>query len=92
MNSILPGVSTSTGTDLLPKKTCVITIAAMNNYGFVSALHDSTMKNSPNVDCFVWFMGDLSNPRDEAAKKGFEEIRNDIKKKNKFQLVTIQTM
>eukprot|EP00557_Chaetoceros_sp_GSL56_P003305 CAMPEP_0176500960 /NCGR_PEP_ID=MMETSP0200_2-20121128/13878_1 /TAXON_ID=947934 /ORGANISM="Chaetoceros sp., Strain GSL56" /LENGTH=1002 /DNA_ID=CAMNT_0017899759 /DNA_START=162 /DNA_END=3170 /DNA_ORIENTATION=- len=41
------------------KKTCVFTISAFNNFGFVWSLYDSIMENSPGrIDCFIWFVGD----------------------------------
>ena len=44
---------TEIGDDDTKMKTCVITISAMNNFGFVLQLYDSVMSNSPGIDCFV---------------------------------------
>ncbi len=77
---------------LLPEKTCVITISAMNNFGFVSNLYESTMTNSPSIDCFLWFMGDSSEPSEDVGTVGFLEIKNRIDSKKNFQLITMDQM
>lgn len=76
----------------IPEKTCVITIAAMNKFGFVSNLYDSTMTNSPSIDCFVWFMGDSADPIDSFRISRLKEIKQAIKTKKNFQLITMKQM
>eukprot|EP00978_Attheya_sp_CCMP212_P006830 scaffold15932_cov95-Attheya_sp.AAC.4 len=47
------------------------------------------MKNSPGIDCFIWFMGDASEPSDLEAAHSLTDIRNLIKEKDNFDLVTM---
>ena len=77
------------------QKTCVITISAMNNFGFVWSLYDSIVQNNPDIDCIAWFVGDASEPQeqyDESAKDGFEEIKKAVGKLDKLTMVTMKEM
>ena len=77
----------------LPAKTCVITISAMNNFGFVWNLHDSIMAHNPkNIDCFLWFIGDSSEPKDDIGKDRFEDIKNVTSTLDTFTIVTMEQM
>ena len=78
----------------MPKQatTCVLTISALNDFGFVLTLHESIVMNSPSIDCFVWFVGDMSDPVDELAVKGLQDIQKVLKKKKNFEMVFISDM
>eukprot|EP00586_Coscinodiscus_wailesii_P007771 CAMPEP_0172521998 /NCGR_PEP_ID=MMETSP1066-20121228/292886_1 /TAXON_ID=671091 /ORGANISM="Coscinodiscus wailesii, Strain CCMP2513" /LENGTH=753 /DNA_ID=CAMNT_0013304963 /DNA_START=140 /DNA_END=2401 /DNA_ORIENTATION=- len=76
-------------------KSCVITISALNNFGFVWSLYDSVVLNSPSIDCFVWFVGDASEGSlNSEFGDGMKSIRKIIEEKplNKFTLVTMAEM
>lgn len=76
-------------------KTCIITISAMNNFGFVWNLYDSVLENNPGIDCFAWFVGDAPEPQEqhgEAVGKGLEEIKEAVGKLPKFKMVTMNEM
>eukprot|EP00529_Nitzschia_sp_RCC80_P004518 CAMPEP_0113498980 /NCGR_PEP_ID=MMETSP0014_2-20120614/31491_1 /TAXON_ID=2857 /ORGANISM="Nitzschia sp." /LENGTH=912 /DNA_ID=CAMNT_0000393099 /DNA_START=472 /DNA_END=3210 /DNA_ORIENTATION=- /assembly_acc=CAM_ASM_000159 len=71
------------------KDTCVITISAWNNFGFVWNLYDSIVENSPSIECFVWFVGDISvHPDKEATDK----IRRIMTIADQFTVVTMADM
>jgi len=70
-------------------KSCVMTISALNNFGFVWNIYDSIVQHSPSVDCFVWFVGDASIPPDENTAKGWEEIRALISAWDNFEIVSM---
>jgi glycosyltransferase involved in cell wall biosynthesis len=71
------------------KDTCVMTISAWNNFGFVWNLYDSIVENSPSIGCFVWFVGDISVHQDkEAAQK----IRRIMTIADRFTVVTMAEM
>ncbi|KAL3916255.1 MAG: hypothetical protein SGILL_005258 [Bacillariaceae sp.] len=68
------------------KDTCVMTISAWNNFGFVWNLYDSIIENSPSIGCFVWVVGDISvHPDKEAAQK----IRRIMTIADRFTVVTM---
>ncbi|KAL3936338.1 MAG: hypothetical protein SGARI_002600, partial [Bacillariaceae sp.] len=71
------------------KDTCVMTISAWNNFGFVWNLYDSIIENSPSIGCFIWFVGDISvHPDKEAAQK----IRHIKSVSDRFTVVTMADM
>jgi glycosyltransferase involved in cell wall biosynthesis len=76
----------------LPKKTCVITTSAANKFGVVMTLYDSVMENSPSIDCFIWFMADISEPTAKVSVQGYKEIKNVAQGKDKFSMVTMREM
>ena len=69
--------------------TCVMTISAWNNFGFVWNLYDSIVENSPTIGCFVWFVGDNSVHPDE---KYMDEIKRIKDISSKFSVVTMIDM
>lgn len=69
--------------------TCVMTISAWNNFGFVWNLYDSIVENSPTIGCFVWFVGDNSDFPDE---KYMDEIKRIKDIASKFSVVTMNDM
>jgi glycosyltransferase involved in cell wall biosynthesis len=72
------------------KDTCVITISAWNNFGFVWNLYDSITANSPSIGCFVWFVGDISVHPD---KKAMHKIRRIMAiSRDRFTVVTMADM
>jgi len=80
--------------EIFPKspETCVITISALNNFGFVVNLYDSVMDNSPEIECFIWYLGDISEPTSAEGRKGMADISKEIDMKPKFKLVTMKEM
>jgi len=70
-------------------ETCVITISALNNFGFVWTLYDSVMQNNPGINCFIWFVGDFENPRDKENTNGWQNVRDKVKELEHFTLVTM---
>ncbi|KAG7359074.1 glycosyl transferase family protein [Nitzschia inconspicua] len=71
------------------KETCVMTISAWNNFGFVWNLYDSITENSPSIGCFVWFVGDISSHPDKEAMK---KIRRIMTIADRFTVVTMADM
>lgn len=69
--------------------TCVMTISAWNNFGFVWNLYDSIVENSPSVGCFVWFVGDISVHPD---KEAMQKIRRIMTIADRFTVVTMADM
>ena len=86
------GTSAQKGILYKTSKTCVITIAPMNDFGSVWNLYDSIVKSSPSIPCFIWFMSDDANTNNTLVQSGRKEIREIIDNKDrfsKFQLVTL---
>ena len=71
-------------------ESCVITVSAWNRFGFVATLYDSIVQNSPTVDCFVWFVSDVSVHPDKDAATKIDEIRNIVN--DRFKIVTVGDM
>ena len=71
------------------KDTCVITISAWNNFGFVWNLYDSIVENSPSINCFVWFVGDVSVHPDKEAMNQTHRIMTIAEQ---FTIVTMKDM
>lgn len=71
------------------KDTCVMTISAWNNFGFVWNLYDSIVENSPSIGCFVWFVGDISVHPD---KEAMQKIRRIMTIADRFTVVTMADM
>eukprot|EP00977_Amphora_coffeiformis_P016822 scaffold5323_cov173-Amphora_coffeaeformis.AAC.8 len=62
----LAGRITSSGNS----DTCIITVSAWNNFGYVWNLYDSIQDNSPSIGCFVWFVADATvHPKRTAMRK-----------------------
>ena len=69
--------------------TCVMTISAWNNFGFVWNLYDSIVENSPTIGCFVWFVGDISVHPDKESMTKIKRIKTIS---SKFTVVTMVDM
>ena len=74
------------------RKTCVFTISALNNFGFVLDLYDSVMTNSPSIDCFIFFLGDDPEPQGSKAKKGMAEIKEEISLHENLSMVLLSDL
>ena len=67
---------------------CVITISAWNNFGFVGALYDSIVDNSPKSSrCFAWFVSDAPVSTHAKAQEMIDKIKNRVGKQ--FTIVTV---
>jgi hypothetical protein len=53
-----PTIPSSSG-KYIQTDTCIITISAWNNFGFVQAFFSAVMKSNPNITCRVWFVADV---------------------------------
>lgn len=89
-NGLVAGLGPTGPTDMSvgSTDTCVITISAWNNFGFVWNLYDSIVQNSPSIGCFVWFVGDISNHPDKAM----DVIRRINTIAAQFTVVTMEDM
>lgn len=43
-------------------KTCIFTISAWNNFGFVQALFSSAISSNPRIKCRIWVVADRPSP------------------------------
>ena len=77
------------GSRLPPRKigTCIFTVSARKNFGFVLNLYDSIMANSPGINCFIWYMSDTSQTKHPLAVSDFAEINDIINTKKNFAMV-----
>ena len=82
------------GSRLPPRKigTCIFTVSARKNFGFVLNLYDSIMANSPGINCFIWYMSDTSQTKHPLAVSDFAEINDIINTKKNFTMVTMEEM
>jgi glycosyltransferase involved in cell wall biosynthesis len=74
----------------MSEETCVMTISAWNNFGFVWNLYDSMVANSPSIGCFVWFVGDISVHPDKEAMHKIRRVMTIAD--NRFTIVTMADM
>lgn len=65
----------SASNTLLSSKTCVVTISAWNNYGFVKTLHHTLEETNPNINCFAWVVADIPVPRNHKDREAVAAIR-----------------
>ena len=56
--------------------TCILTISAWNNWGFVKTFFKTAKEANPQLDCFVWFVADNPDPWDPKTK---DLVENGIK-------------
>lgn len=70
-------------------RTCVFTISALNNFGFVWSLYDSIMENSPGLDCFIWYIGDRYDLLNSSNHDGIEKVENITSTLPNFEIVTM---
>ena len=67
--------------------TCIFTIAAWNNYGFVQSFFDAVHAHNPGIKCLVWFPSDT-----EMIPQIVQEDRKSSRQSGRSQLFEIVTL
>ena len=61
-------------------KTCIITISAWSNYGFVKTLHSTVLQSNPHIKCFVWYVSDKTTTDSPEHVEMVKTIKSEAKK------------
>jgi hypothetical protein len=63
-------------TDVGWESTCILTISAWNNFGFVKSFFKTAKETNPKLTCHVWFVADNPDPWNPETK---ELVENHLK-------------
>lgn len=63
--------------------TCIFTISAWNNFGFVQAFFSSIQRSNPKITCRLWFVAD---------KPTYPSIIHELNPKPDFEIITLSEL